>query len=206
MIKQTLVFNDIEVNKKDFYDSKQAIPLKLSNTNNIVISYRVKQNNDTYKYFIGYSHDDGVIKPLCVFLPQMNGYIKYFENSGKNMSFKIEDEDVYLKYNEIWNKINKSILNINFHSQSIYDDKYVKTKVKTFNNSINILFSIDEIPKERIHYVCISAICIYSVLRRDKKNYPQVSLEECKYKIKKRELVSFVEDEVDLSSGYESDE
>ena len=51
MSKQTLVFNDTEVNKKDFYASKQAIPLNLVNTNNIVISYRVKQNNDTYKYF-----------------------------------------------------------------------------------------------------------------------------------------------------------
>ena len=135
----------------------------------------------------------------------MSGYIKYFENGGKNMSFKIEDEDVYLKYNEIWNKI-KSILNVKFHSQPIYDDRYIKPKVKTFNNSINTLFSGDEIPKERIHYVCISVICIYSVLRRDKKNYPQVYLEQCKHKIKKRELVSFIDDEVDLSSDYESRE
>ena len=65
MSKQTLVFNDIEVNKKDFYASKQAIPLNLVNPKNIVISYRVKQNNDTYKYFIGYLHDDDVIRPLC---------------------------------------------------------------------------------------------------------------------------------------------
>ena len=63
MSKQTFVFNDIEVNKKDFYASKQAIPLNLVNKNSI--SYRVKQNNDTYKYFTGYSHDYGVIK-LCV--------------------------------------------------------------------------------------------------------------------------------------------
>ena len=140
MSKQTLVFNDIEVNEKDFHASKKAILLNLVNTNNTAISYRVNQNNDTYKYFIGYSHDDGVIKPLCVILPQMSGYSKYFENGGNNISFKTEDEDVYLKYNKIWNKI-KSILNIKFHSQSIYDDKYIKTKVKTFNNSINTLFS-----------------------------------------------------------------
>ena len=199
MSKQTLVFNDIKVNEKDFYASKQAIPLNLVNTNNIVISYKVKQNNDTYKYFIGYSHDDGVIKPLCIVLPQMNGYIKHFENGGKNVSFKIEDEYGYLKYNEIWNKI-KSILNVKFHSQPIYDDKYIKTKVKTFNNSINTLFSRDEIPKERIYYVYISAICIDLVLRRDKKNSPQVYLEQCKYKIKKKELVSCIDGEVDLSS------
>ena len=98
----------------------------------------------------------------------MNGYIKYFENGGKNMSFKIEDEDAYLKYNEIWNKI-KSVLNIRFHSEPIFDDKYIKTKVKTFNSMINTLFSGDKIPKERIDYVCVAAVCIDSVLRIDKK-------------------------------------
>ena len=133
----------------------------------------------------------------------MNGYIIYFDNGGKNMSFKIESEDVYLKYAEIWNK-SKSILNVKFHSQPIYDDKYIKTKVKTFNNTINTLLSGDEIPKERIHYVSISAICIDSVLRTDKKNYPQVYLEQCKYKIKKIKLVSFIDCEVNLSSDDDS--
>ena len=146
-----------------------------------------------------------MIKPLCVILSQISGYIKYFENGGKNMPFKIEEESVYLKYAEIWNKI-KSILNVKFHSQPIYDDKYIKTKVKTFNDTFNTLLSGDEIPKERIHYVCISAICIDSVLRTGKKNYPQVYLEQCKYKIIKRELVTFIDEEVDLSSDYESDE
>ena len=118
-----------------------------------------------------------MIRPLCVILPQMSGYIKYFENGRKNISFKVEEESVYLKYAEIWNKI-KNTRNIKFHSQPIYDDKYIKTKAKTFNNTINTLFSGDEIPKERIHYVCISAICIDSVLKADKKNYPQVYLEQ----------------------------
>ena len=68
MSKQTLAFNDVEVNKKYFYASKQEIPLNLVNTNNIVISYRAKQNNDTYKYFIGYLHDNDMIQPLCVIL------------------------------------------------------------------------------------------------------------------------------------------
>ena len=59
----------------------------------------------------------------------MSGYIKYFDNGGKNMSYEIEDKSVYLKYAEIWNKI-KSVLNVKFHSQPIYDDKYIKIKVK----------------------------------------------------------------------------
>ena len=68
MNQQTLGINDIEVNKKDFHASKKAILLNSVNTNNIVTSYRVKHNDDSYKYFIGYLHDDGVIRPLRVTL------------------------------------------------------------------------------------------------------------------------------------------
>ena len=89
------------------------------------------------------------------------------------MSFKIEDEGVYRKCTEIWNKI-KKFLNKRFHSQSIYDDKYVKTKVKAFSSIINTLFSGNKIPKERNHYICIEAICINFVLKVDKKNYPRI--------------------------------
>ena len=121
------------------------------------------------------------------------------------MSFKIEDEDVYLKYTKIWNKI-KSVLNVKLHSQPIYDEKYIKSKVKTFNSMINTLFSGEKIPKEKIHYICISAICIDSVLKKDKKNYLQTYLEQCKYKLKKRELTNLIDDELILSSDYESDE
>ena len=140
---------------------------------------------------IGYLHDDDVIRPLCIALPQISGYIKYFDNGGKNMSLKIEGESVYLKYTEIWKKID---------SQPIYDDKCVKTKVTTFSSMINTLFSGNEIPKERNHYICIAAICIDSVLKVDKKNYPQVYLEQCKYKIKRRKPVDFFDAEVHLSS------
>ena len=98
----------------------------------------------------------------------MTEYIKYFDNGRKNMLFKIEDESVYIKYAKIWDKI-KGLLNVKFFSQPIYDDKYIKTKIKAFNNMTNTLFSGDEIPKERNHYVFIATICIDSVLRVDKK-------------------------------------
>ena len=133
-------FGDIVVNKKEFNASKQVIALNLVSKNKILLSDKFKHSDDGFKYFIGYLHDDDVITPLCIMLPQMSGYIKYFDNGCKNMSFKIEDESVYLKYTEIWNKIKKS-LNAKFHSQPIYDDKYIKTKVKTFSSMINKLFS-----------------------------------------------------------------
>ena len=145
------------------------------------------------------------MSPLCIILPQMDGYITYFENAGKNMSFKIEDDEVYIKYNQIWNKI-KELLRVKFYNEPIYEDKYFKTKVKTFSSVINTLFSGDQILKERVRYTCISCISIDSVLRVNKKNYPEVYLEQCKYKMKKRELKSFIDCEVDISSeDYDSD-
>ena len=92
-MNKALVFNDVEKNKKDFYDAKKAIPLNLVDVNNIVVGDKVKNNNDTSKHFICYLHDIDVIKPLCIILPQMGGCIEYLKNGGKNMSFKIEDKD-----------------------------------------------------------------------------------------------------------------
>ena len=63
----------------------------------------------------------------------MSGYIKYFENGGKNMSFVIKDDDVVDKNNEIWDKI-KMDLNIKLHSMSVYDEKYIKAKVREFDS------------------------------------------------------------------------
>ena len=131
MSEQALKFGDIVVNNKEFHVSKQEIALNLVNTSKIVVSDKFKDRDDGFRYFIGYLHDDDVIRPLRIIFPQMSEYIKYFDSGRKNMSFKIEDESVYLKYTEIWNKIKKS-LSIRFHSQPIYDDKYIKTKVKTF--------------------------------------------------------------------------
>ena len=59
----------------------------------------------------------------------MTGNIKYLENRGKNMSFVIKDDDVLDKYKEIWDKI-KETLNIKFHSMPVFDEKYIKAKVR----------------------------------------------------------------------------
>ena len=204
MSKQTLIFGDTVVNKREFNVFKLVIALNLVQTNKIVVSDKFKHNDDGSKYFIGYFDDYDVIRPLCVILPQVSGHIKYFDNGGKNMSFKIEDESVCLKYAEIWIKI-KKLLNTRFHIQPIYNEKYVNTKVKTLSSMINILFSGNEIPKERNRYVCIAAICIDSVLNVDKKNFLQVYFEQCKYKTKRRKPVDFIDAEVCLSSSDSSD-
>ena len=109
------------------------------------------------------------VTPSCIILPQMSGWIKYFENGAKNMSFKIEDDEVYVKYNSIWNKIKELLGGLKFHSDPNYDDSYIKSKVKTFTEMIKTLFDGNEIPKERVEYACIACISVDSVLKIDKK-------------------------------------
>ena len=89
----------------------------------------------------------------------MSGYIKYIETGGKNMSFVIKHDDVLDKYNEILNKIKKT-LNIKFHSMPVYDEKFIKNKVAEFNDAIKRNILGDEILKENVHYACTCIACI----------------------------------------------
>ena len=114
----------------------------------IVVSSKLKLNDTTYKYFCGYLNNDGIIKPLCVILPQVNGYIKYFDDGGKNMSFVTDDENVYEKYDEIWNVV-KELLRLKFTVGPIRNDKYI-TKLKIFRKKNLTTFNSNNIvPKEK---------------------------------------------------------
>ena len=86
---------------------------------------------------------------------------------------------------------------IELNSEPIYDDQYIKTKVKTFSEVVKTLFDGNEIPKEKIEYSCITRISVDYVLKVDRKNYPQVYLEQYKYKVEKREIKSFIDYEID---------
>ena len=114
----------------------------------------------------------------------MSGYIKSFEYGGMNMSFLIKNEEVGKQYEQIWGVI-KNKLGIKFHSEPIYKNEYLKTKVREYDGAIKTNFLGNDMPKENMHYTCIACITIDSVMRMEKKNYPQVYLEECKHKIKK---------------------
>ena len=127
------------------------------------------------------------------------GYIKYFENSRTNMSFLIKDDEVQEKYEEIWEVI-KNKLGIKFHSEPISEQKYLKAKVREYDGVIKTNFLGNGVPKENMHYTCIACITIDSVMKMNKKNYPQVYLEECKYKIKKIQMSRFINTELELDS------
>ena len=93
MSEKTLKLNNITLNKKEFQKSKEPIDFMSVNVNQIVVSDKFKHNNEGFKYFIGYQEGE-IVKPLCIILPQMSGYIEYFENGGKDISFFIKDDEV----------------------------------------------------------------------------------------------------------------
>ena len=139
----------------------------------------------------------------------MDGYIKYFDNGGKNISFVTDDEKNYEKYNKIW-EVNRNLLKVDFTVGPVRDDIYLvgklkifnKINIKTFNNNNNY------IPIERNHYICIPAIDIDSVIKIDKRAYPQAYLEQCNYKLKKIKRLNFIDDKIidddDTDDSYDS--
>ena len=99
----------------------------------------------------------------------------------------------------------KEELSIKFHSEPVYDQTYIKTKVREFDGKIKTNFLGNDIPKENIHYTCIACVTIDSVMRMDKKYYPQVYLEECKYRVQKTQMSSFINAELESDSDSDSE-
>ena len=114
------------------------------------------------------------------------------------MTFVTDNEEIYEKYNEIWEVIRKH-LKVNFTVGPVRDDKYLVAKLKLFDRINRATFNNNDNnanPIEKNHYICIAAIDIDSVLKIDKRAYPQAYLEQCKYKLKKRKIVNYIDDEI----------
>ena len=117
----------------------------------------------------------------------------------------MDDEKVYEKYNEIWEEV-RNLLKLKFTVSPIRDDKYIIANLKIFNKINRTTFTDNVIPIGRNNYTCIPAIDIDSVLKIDNKRaYPQAYLEQCKYKLKKRKHVNFIDSEIfdEDSDSYE---
>ena len=129
-----------KINKGNFYKNKKLSNIHDLDVNKILVfkkeSYGTK---NSLNYFIGYNDDD-IIRPLCIKLPQMIGYVKHFD-SNKAMSFKVGDNKLLKKYKKIWEKIS-NLMNIGFDSDPVYgdNDKYIKTKIKMHEDRVNTNF------------------------------------------------------------------
>ena len=160
-------FGDASVDKKEFYSSKHTLFLRDVELDKIVVSNKWKINENTSKYYVGYCKDE-LIRPLCAIMPQMSGYIKYFDDGGKNISFVSDDKDVYEKCYAIWARVGK-LLKLKFSINPIRDDKYMCCKLKIFGGVIWSTFTNDVIRMEKQCYLFIAAIDVDSVLKVRRK-------------------------------------
>ena len=133
-----------------------------------------------------------------------NEWVYKIEYGDQIMSFFIKDDEVQEKYEQIWDVI-KNKLKIKFHNLPVYDKKYLKTKVREYDGVIKTNFLGNGIQKENIHYTRIASITINSVMEMDKKYFLQIYLEECKYKIKKKQMSRFISTELDSETDSVSD-
>ena len=153
-----------KISKSDFYKNKILLKIEDIDINKIFVSkkesYGTKNAN---KYFIGYIYNDE-IKPICIRLPQMIGHVKHFD-ANKVMSFKVTD-----KYNKVWGKV-EELLNVKFESKPNYgeDGKYIKAKIKSYQDKVNTNFQGESTPKENSSYKCLSIITLESIIKVNKK-------------------------------------
>ena len=106
---------------------------------------------------------------LGIKLPQMTGYVKCF-NSNKIMSFKAIEKKLSKRYSEIWERVS-SLMNIEFDNESVsgVNDKYIKTKIKSYRDKVNSNFQGNKIPNKNASYKCLSLIMLDSIIRVNKK-------------------------------------
>ena len=135
----------------------------------------------------------------------MIGYVRNFDGN-RTMSFKISDSKLLKKYNQIWKRVEK-LLKIKFDSEPVYgdNDKYIKTKIKIYSGSVNTNFQGKKMPKEKVPSKSLSILMLDSVVKGKKKHYSQTLLVECKCEPKKIKMKNLIDDDLEKSSSYESD-
>ena len=189
--------------KIEFYKSKNTLQIDDINVNKILISKKEPcGTKKALKYFIGYNHNDA-IRPLCLRLPQMTGYARKF---GENitMYFRVNNNNnnkqILKNYSKIWDKT-EILISIDFESESVYGndhEKYIKRKTKIYAGSVITNFHNKKVPKEKTPCKYLSIIILDSVIKANKKYYPQTLLEECKYAQKN---INYINDDLEESGS-----
>ena len=136
MEQEAVYFGENGIIKSAFHKNKRPININEVDIKEIVLSHKVSYSKDSFKYFIGYRHKGNAFpSPLCVNLPQMKAYAKHFDKSNKYINLLVNDKDILKKYSEIWNEI-KSLIKKEFNSEAVYNDKYIKTKIKIYSDRV----------------------------------------------------------------------
>ena len=167
---KSINFNDKKTQKSDFYNkNKKIFNMDDIDVNKILVSKKEQYcKYNSSKYFIGYN-DNIVIRALYFFLSQTTGYINKFDENKIIMSLMIKYIQLLKSYNKIWKKMEK-LMKIDFNTKTTYgdDNKYVKTKIKSYRDSITTNFynkkGSKKIPEQKIPHKCLSIIILDSIL------------------------------------------
>ena len=187
--------NNKKIKKREIYKNRKVNSIDDIDVNKILVSKKEQYSTkNSFKYFIGYNDNDA-IRPLCVRLPQMTGYAKKFDKNA-TMSFRANNKQILKNYNKIWGNVEK-LMRIDFESKPVYgdDEKHIKTKIKIYASSMITNFHNKKLPKEKAPCKCLSIIMSDSVIKANKKYYPQTLLEECKYVQENIEIKNLIDDD-----------
>ena len=190
-----------KIKTSNFYKNKKVFQTDCIDVNKVLVSKKKPYGTkNSFKYFIGFNDND-IIRPLCLRLPQMSGYARKFDENA-TMSFKANNKQLLKNYNKIWENVEK-LLKIDFESKPVYedDDKYIKTKIKIYAGSVITHFQSKKMPKEKAPCKCLSIIMLDSVIKANKKYYPQTLLEECKYVQEKIKTENLIDDDLEKSES-----
>ena len=122
------------------------------------------------KYFMGYRHERNTFpSPLCIKLPQMNAYAKYFDRNSKYINHLAKGEKMVKKYLKVLTNIK-----IELNSELVYSDKHIKTEKKIYDYKVYKNFQHNKIPKDNEYYVCLSVILLDSIFVNSNKEYSQI--------------------------------
>ena len=143
------------------------------NIDQVVVSDKFKHSDEGYKYLLGYQEDE-IVKPLFIILPEMSGYIKCFEKVGKNLTFLQEIMNCSINTMKLGGWLKK--IKVKFHSKPVYGEKYLKTKVRKLDGAKKKNILDNELRKAHMYCTCIASIIIDSLIKMEKKNYPQADI------------------------------
>ena len=173
---------------------KETVKICDVNADNIVVSKLVETKTNS-KYLIGIKFDKA-IRPLVLTMPKMSGYVKTFKAEGEIselMSFRIDDEKLLEKHKAIWAKI-KDLKSIELDALPVYDNRYIKTKIRTYGDKVYNNFHGLNVPEDDIVCESFRVISIDSLLVYDEKYYLQVFLDNCAYKNVNKQMTGYLDE------------
>ena len=189
-------FGEKEIAKEKFHVPKKFIKIWDVNVDNIIISKSVKTKTNS-TYLIGIKSDK-TIRPLVLTMPKTYGYVKTSkdkEGDNKLMSFHTNDEKLLEKYKAIWTKI-ADLKNMELNALPVYDDRYIKNKIRTYGNKVYTNFCGLNVPQDNIECKSFTVISFNSLHVYNNKYYLRVYLANCAYKIVNKQMTDYLHEDL----------